>query len=75
MERMNKTKAVLNHLEQYGKISSMEAFKLFGATRLSAIIYNLRHEYGLNIVNETVKIKDRYNNTCLFDYYILVKED
>lgn len=71
----NKTQAVLNHLEQYGSITSMDAFKLYGATRLSAIIYNLRHHYGLEIRNESIKIKDRYNSTCIFDKYILVKED
>ena len=35
-KRMNKTMAVLLHLEEYGSISSLEAFRLFNATRLSA---------------------------------------
>lgn len=33
---------VYEHLKKQGHITSKEAFELFGATRLSAIIYNLR---------------------------------
>ena len=71
---MNKTKAVKLHLETIGHITSLEAIELYGATRLSGIIYNLRNKYGMNIINKTNKIKDRYGNNCYFDTYILVKE-
>lgn len=71
---MNKTIAVKNHLEEVGEITSMEAFKRFGATRLSAIIYNLRHNYGMEIGNKTNKIKDRYGRICLYDTYYLIKK-
>ena len=37
---MNKTKAVMLHLQEKGSITSWEAIKEYGATRLSAIIYN-----------------------------------
>lgn len=47
---MNKTKAVKEHLENKGHISSMEAFRLYNATRLSAIIFNLRKS-GMDIKN------------------------
>lgn len=71
---MNKTKAVLLHLEEKGKINSWEAIKEYGATRLSAIIYNLRHRYDLNIINERVEFTDRYGTPSHYDNYILVKE-
>lgn len=71
---MNKTLAIKNHLEEVGHITSMEAFEKYGAIRLSAIIYNLRHNYGMNIINKTNKIKDRYGHNCYFDSYILIKE-
>ena len=71
---MNKTKAVLLHLEQYGKINSWEAIKEYGATRLSAIIYNLRHNYNLTITNDTQYFVDRYGNNCHYDNYILERE-
>ena len=71
---MNKTKAVLLHLEEKGHINSWEAIKEYGATRLSAIIYNLRHHYGLDIVNETVEFVDRYGTKSHYDNYILIKD-
>lgn len=72
---MNKTQAILLHLEEKGSITSWEAIKEYGATRLSAIIYNLRHHYKMNIINERVDFVDRYGTKSHFDKYILVKED
>lgn len=72
---MNKTKAVMLHLEEKGNITSWEAIKEYGATRLSAIIYNLRHVYGMNIENKIEIFKDRYGNMCHYVRYILVKKD
>ena len=71
---MNKTKAILLHLQQYGYITSWEAIKEYGCTRLSAVIYRLRHDYNLNIVSEDIEFTDRYGNKTSFAKYILVKE-
>lgn len=73
--KMNKTKAVLLHLQEYGSITSWEAIKEYGATRLSAIIYNLRHLYNLNIQSEKVEFTDRYGNNASYVNYVLVKEN
>lgn len=73
--RMTKTKAILLHLEEYGNITSWEAIKEYGATRLSAIIFNLRHRYGMNIENEWVEFTDRYGTPSKFVKYIYIKED
>ena len=35
---------ILNHLEKYGSITSWEAIKEYGCTRLSQYIYLLRNE-------------------------------
>ena len=40
-KKFNKTEKVLEHLKEYGTITSLEAIDLYGATRLSAIIFNL----------------------------------
>lgn len=48
MEKMTQEKAVLQHLKENGSITSWDAITLFGATRLSAIIYLLRKQ-GYNI--------------------------
>ena len=71
---MNKTKAIQLHLIEKGSITSWEAIKEYGATRLSAIIYNLRHKYGMNIESETIEFIDRYGSKSSFAKYILKEE-
>lgn len=68
---MNKTKAVLQWLQTHASISSMEAIENFGATRLSAIIFNLRHKYGLNIETVWCEGRDRFGNPMRFARYYL----
>lgn len=72
--KMTKTKAIMNHLQEYGNITTWEAIKEYGVTRLSAIIYNLRYKYNMNIVNQTIDFIDRYGTSSSFVKYILVKE-
>jgi len=72
---MNKTKAIQLHLIENGSITSWEAIKEYGATRLSAIIFNLRHKYGMDIRNERINFTDRYGTKSHYDKYILVEGD
>ena len=71
---MNKTKAVQLHLIEKGSITSWEAIKEYGATRLSAIIFNLRYKYGMNIINERIDFIDRFGSKASYVRYILVEE-
>ena len=57
----NKTKSVLEYLQTGRGISSMEAFEMFYATRLSAIIFNLR-KCGYNIISNWVEEGNRFDN-------------
>lgn len=66
----NKTNEVLRHLQTHGSITSMEAINLFGATRLSAIIFNLRKK-GYNITSIDKTTKDRYGHTVPYAEYRL----
>ena len=68
---MNKTKAVQLHLIEKGSITSWEAIKEYGATRLSAIIYNLRYHYGMNIITERIDFTDKYGSKSSYAKYIL----
>jgi len=64
---------VLDYLKTHKKgITSMQAFDLFGATRLSAIIFNLRKDYDI----ESIKCegKNRYGTKVFFDRYVLKGE-
>ena len=64
------TGRVLKYLQENDSISSMEAFELFGATRLSAIIFKLRKYY---IINQNCESKNRYGEKVRFVRYKLIK--
>ena len=57
---------VLNHLQLHGKITDLEAYKLYAIRRLGARIWDLRAD-GYNIVTKNTKEK----NALLF---ILMKK-
>ena len=71
-KKTNKTEKVLEHLHTYGCITSLEAIELYGATRLSAIIFNLRKR-GYNIITEDLPFIDRFGTKSHYGKYILVE--
>lgn len=73
MQKMTQTLAVKKHLIKRGHITSWEAIMKYGATRLSAIIYNLRKE-GWRIVTHEVTKKNRYGMSVTFADYKLAKK-
>ena len=60
---------VLQYLKENKSITSLEAIKEFGATRLSAIIFNLRKEHNITTQYETSK--NRYGDSVSYARYIL----
>ena len=67
-EVKSQSDAVLWHLKTYGSITSYEAIKEYGATRLSAIIFNHRKE-GYNIDSIPLTKKTRFGrNTTIAKY-------
>ena len=68
----SKTALVLDHLQKNKTITSWEAIELFGATRLSAIIYNLRKKHCINSVEKI--FTDKYGDTSTFTEYIYCGE-
>lgn len=69
----SQTEDVLRFMKENGSISSMEAFREFGATRLSAIIFSLRKR-GYVIETEMWTCQNRYGKTVDFAKYVLVSE-
>ena len=70
MKRTNKHTKVLEHLQEKGSITSMEAIDEYGATRLASIIFNLRKR-GYDISTNMEVTKDRYGNACQYARYKL----
>ena len=62
------TKAILEHLKEHGSITSMESFELYGCTRLSARIFELRKK-GYDIETHIIAGKTRYGTHCEYARY------
>ena len=68
ISKISKTKLIQSHLLKKKSITSWEAIELYGATRLSAIIFGLRDKY--DIITKMVDGKDRFGNQIRFAKYV-----
>lgn len=69
---MNQNKIILNHLRKYKGITSMQAFTVYGITRLSARIHDLREEgYEISMIWEYST--NQYGNQVRYGKYFLIK--
>lgn len=71
-KRVTKTDLVRKHLLKKKSITSWKAIELYKATRLSAIIFNLKEEFrllGNPIMRETILSKDENGNNINFVKY------
>jgi hypothetical protein len=71
MEKVTKQSLIQKHLTKKKSITSWEAIMLYKATRLSAIIHNMRKK-GYDIATKDISSKDVNGNTCTFAKYVLV---
>jgi hypothetical protein len=69
---MNKTKIVKEYLEAGNVITDMKAVELCKSYRLSGIIYNLRHDYRMNIQDRWI---ENENTGTRYKEYYYVKDD
>lgn len=71
-QHITQLQRVENHLKQNKSITSVEAFRLYGITRLSDIIFRLRKR-GLIITSENVRKPNRFGDKCNFAKYRLME--
>lgn len=64
---------VLSYIKQFGYITTWDAFRDLGCTRLSEYIRQLRQEY--NIVSETIGTTNRYGEKTYYVKYKLMEEE
>lgn len=74
MNRPTQMSEILAYMQSGHRITSMDAIEKFGATRLSAIIFDLR-KAGYNIITHDIVGKNRYGGTVTYAEYELIKED
>lgn len=61
---------ILSHLEKSGSITSIEAFQLYGITRLAARIKDLR-DLDYDIVTVMIDSVNRYGESVKYAKYVL----
>jgi len=72
MNTTSQNNMILFHLASQS-ITSLEAVDLYGVTRLSGRIYDLKKE-GHQIESEMVEVKNRRGDTCHVKRYTLKEE-
>lgn len=74
VKKVTQRTRVLRHLEDYGSITSWRAFTDYNITRLSAIIFDLKHKYDIPIdSSERITKKNRYGEKVSFTNYKLIR--
>lgn len=73
MDKVVQRDRVLKYIQDFGSITTMQAFQDLGITRLSARIYELK-ENGYAIKTETVEGKNRYGEKVRYSRYSSYEE-
>lgn len=69
-KKENQMSHVLAHLKSGRSITSMQAFELYGCTRLADKVHKLRKR-GYNIETISRETTTRYGDTCVYAEYRL----
>ena len=69
----NQKEIIKKHLKSGKTITSMQAFKDFGITRLAAIIFELRDKFGMTIHSNEKTVKNRQKRNVSVCEYSLKK--
>jgi len=69
---MTQKQAVLRYINDFGSISSMEAFSELGVTRLADVIYRIKKD-GREVNSVTETIVNRYGVKVNFSRYNIPK--
>lgn len=64
----------LQYMQDFGSITSIDAFREFGNTRLSATIFEIRHRYGIPVKSKREVGKNRYGDKTEYVRYYIEEE-
>ena len=74
MKKTTQKDRVISYIKDFGSISSLEAFRDLGVTRLSAVIYNLKKD-GYMIDSKREYCLNRFGEKTMFSRYRLAEVD
>lgn len=70
---MTQAEMVLKYCEEHGSITSLDAIRDIGCTRLAAQIFNLEHNDGHLFSRQSETSRNRYGKYVTYTRYTLVK--
>lgn len=72
--KTTQTDRVIEYMARFGSISTIEAFVDLGITRLSARIWEIRHDRGYEVKSEMFKGKNRFGEPVHYYRYSIVED-
>ena len=66
---------VVEYIRRFGSITRAEAMQDLGIANLPAVIDDLRHKHGKNIITEEVHALNRYKQKMTYARYKLVESE
>lgn len=70
---MNQEQKIINYVERFGSITTLDAFRDLAITRLSARIFNIK-KLGYKVSSEREKSKNRFGEEVNYNRYFIEKE-
>lgn len=70
--KINQCQRIIQYIQTFGSISTMQAFSDLGVTRLASRIHDLRMQ-GYSIVSETKTGNNRFGEAVSFKVYSLAE--
>lgn len=70
---MNQEQKIINYVERFGSITTLDAFRDLAITRLSARIFNIK-KLGYKVLSVREKSKNRFGEEVNYNRYFIEKE-
>jgi hypothetical protein len=70
---MNQEQKIINYVERFGSITTLDAFRDLAITRLSARIFNIK-KLGYKVLSVREKSKNRFGEDVNYSRYFIEKE-
>jgi len=72
--KMSQKDMILKYINDFGSISSWQAYSDLGITQLGARIWELSNKKGYKFKKERIYTENRYGKRCHYDKYMLVED-
>lgn len=71
---MSQTDRVLDYMREHGSITAKEAYDYLGVERLSARIWEIRHDRMITVFDVPERCKNRFGDRSDYKRYYLAKK-